>query len=338
MASNSSNLVTFLSEEEKLKKLQAYQEAATKRYEERLAKMEQRKSTKTQHKPEETSNFFWKEFNSQQSAVKSLFEQIPQAQEPSSIIKEVDAKLEILQKYTTDSTLFLNPFDLRTAQATLRSLQTDLTKDRERYVPRKKFGFKSRPKQPQNGIEEPKKELTIPPPALEKPYLPTSSNSFLVKDRKNDNIDLERQEVLHKDILVQNLDNCTLKIHSIPTTVHLSNITNSKVSFGPVKTSIMIHDSVNTVFSMACQQLRIHTSSKCDFYIHVTSRAIIEDCKQLRFAPFTNNYPTFQEDFTQSGLDESSNNWAIVNDFNWLSINEVSPNWCILQEDQRVVW
>ena len=92
MASNSSNPVTFLSEEEKLKKLQAYQEAATKRYEERLAKMEQRKSTKTQHKPEETSNFFWKEFNSQQSAVKSLFEQIPQAQEPSSIIK-VDSNL-----------------------------------------------------------------------------------------------------------------------------------------------------------------------------------------------------------------------------------------------------
>ena len=87
MASNSSNPVTFLSEEEKLRKLQAYQEAATKRYEERLAKMEQRKSTNTQHKPEETSNFFWVEFNSQQSAIDSLFEQIPQAQEPNSIMK-----------------------------------------------------------------------------------------------------------------------------------------------------------------------------------------------------------------------------------------------------------
>ena len=100
----------------------------------------------------------------------------------------------------------------------------------------------------------------------------------------------------------------------------------------------MMHDSVNTVFSMACQQLRIHTSSKCDFYIHVTSRAIIEDCKELRFAPFTNKYSTLKDDFVQSGLDENSNNWDIVNDFNWLSNNEASPNWCILKEDQRVDW
>ena len=87
MASNSSNPGTFLSEEEKLKKLQTYQEAAAKRYEDRLAKMEQRKSTNTQQRPEETSSFFWTEFNSQQSAIESLFEQIPQAQEPNSIIK-----------------------------------------------------------------------------------------------------------------------------------------------------------------------------------------------------------------------------------------------------------
>ena len=61
-------------EEEKLRKQRAYQDRVMKRQEERKAKMQQRKMT-NEHKQEETADFFWKEFNQQQSDINSLFEQ-----------------------------------------------------------------------------------------------------------------------------------------------------------------------------------------------------------------------------------------------------------------------
>ena len=239
-----------------------------------------------------------------------------------------------------DSILFLNPFDLRISQSTLQKLQSDLSREREKYAPRKKFGFKSRPKKAENGTSELPKVEPIPPQkeAPTPASMPESKNSFILKDRKQETIVVDRDLVLNKDLLILNLDSCSLTIHSVPTTLLMTNVTNSTVSIGPLKTSIMIHDSINTKFSLACQQLRIHTSKQCDFYIHVTSRAIIEDSTELRFAPFNFLYPNIGEDYLISGLDRGTNNWEIVNDFNWLSSNEVSPNWSLIREEERIIW
>ena len=84
MASN--DVIVLLSEEEKLKKQQAYQESVAKRHEERKAKVDKRK-VKNEHKPEETADYFWKEFNSQNYFIQTLFEQITNSAETSSLIK-----------------------------------------------------------------------------------------------------------------------------------------------------------------------------------------------------------------------------------------------------------
>ena len=43
--------------------------------------------------------------------------------------------------------------------------------------------------------------------------------------------------------------------------------------------SIFIEKCTNCVLVLACQQLRIHEAVDCTFFIHVTSKAIIEDSK-----------------------------------------------------------
>ena len=76
-------------------------------------------------------------------------------------------------------------------------------------------------------------------------------------------------------------------------------------------------------------------------------------------APYNWTYPGMDEDYTQSGLDRTINNWqqvayfiALVSwlpqwnqvlsgyvlqigDFNWLSTDRPSPNWSILPETER---
>ena len=84
MASN--EMLGLLSEEEKLRKQKVYQESVTKRHEERVAKMEKRQ-VRNKHKPEESQDYFWKQFNSQNSNIQSLFEQITQSADPIPIIK-----------------------------------------------------------------------------------------------------------------------------------------------------------------------------------------------------------------------------------------------------------
>ncbi|CAI9592299.1 unnamed protein product, partial [Staurois parvus] len=109
-----------------------------------------------------------------------------------------------------------------------------------------------------------------------------------------------------------------------------------RVLCGPVSTSIFVDNCRDCLFAFPCQQLRTHTTRDSRFYLHVTSRAIIEDCTNLRFSPFTWSYPEILEDYRLSGLDRSRNNWDQVDDFNWLAMGVKSPNWSVIPEEERV--
>ena len=47
--------------------------------------------------------------------------------------------------------------------------------------------------------------------------------------------------------------------------------------------------------------MQIHNTQKSDFDIHVTSRAIIEDYKDVRFAPYSWDYEGLEADYKESG-------------------------------------
>lgn len=99
-------------------------------------------------------------------------------------------------------------------------------------------------------------------------------------------------------------------------------------------------------FSMLTQQLRIHASTQCDFYVAVRSKPIIEQCSQVRFAPYSFNFPSkgehwevrdFLDKLTTQNMkfkDEHQNLWSQVEDFDWLKSTQ-SPNWTIIPEVQR---
>lgn len=77
-----------------------------------------------------------------------------------------------------------------------------------------------------------------------------------------------------------------------PSWVNFLNPPNAdRVLCGPVSSSVFIEECCNCIFVVACQQLRVHSSSSSSFYVHVTSRAIIEDCRQVTFAPYKWSYP-----------------------------------------------
>ena len=82
--------------------------------------------------------------------------------------------------------------------------------------------------------------------------------------------------------------------------------------------------------------MRIHSTTSTNFYIHVTSKAIIEDCQKVCFAPYNLKYSVIDEHYKTSGLDKSRNNWNEVDDFNWLASDSHSPNWSMLPDKDQI--
>jgi hypothetical protein len=60
---------------------------------------------------------------------------------------------------------------------------------------------------------------------------------------------------------------------------------------GPVHTSVFVDSAMDSVLFVCCQQLRTHSSKNTDIYLRVRSRAIIEECTGIRFAPYTWDHP-----------------------------------------------
>uniref|UniRef100_A0A915HF08 C-CAP/cofactor C-like domain-containing protein n=1 Tax=Romanomermis culicivorax TaxID=13658 RepID=A0A915HF08_ROMCU len=137
-----------------------------------------------------------------------------------------------------------------------------------------------------------------------------------------------------KDLTVSNLADCTLKISATLSTLYASDLKNCTIISLPICTSIFVRNSKSCTFCVAGQQFRIHDSEKCDFYILVTSRAIVENCRDLRFAPY--ELKIEKSTYEKAGLNLRTNFWDKVNDFDWPSKNRPSPNWRVLTANERL--
>ena len=131
-----------------------------------------------------------------------------------------------------------------------------------------------------------------------------------------------------------NLKNCRIVMRSNPVTLHMTHLDQCVFLGGPVQTSIYLDHCNHCTMSLACQQLRAHNSSNSTFYLHVTSKGIIEDCDKIQVAPF--NISGLSNQFTKLGLRQDINHWDQLDDFNWLASDKKSPHWQVMPEAARM--
>ncbi len=310
-------------------------EKLKKREEERQADVNKRKEEKeTSSVAHEKVDFFRDNFNIARAKIETHLAQAETCEKSklSDHFDDLILSLQKLEKFVTDSSMFVTSYDMQKAQESMASLMTAIQATREKLIPKKKFAFKSKKK-----TEIKAKPALHPTDVTDGPQKPsvvvTSEKLFENVNGK----DLEKRgaDINRKDISLVNLVDCTIKLYGTPSTLHLSNMVGCTVLSGPVSTSIFIDKCVNCTFVVPCQQLRCHSTVDSHFYLHVTSRAIIEDCKGLCFAPYTWDYDEIEEHYAMSGLDKMRNNWNDVDDFNWLASDVHSPNWCILEDVKR---
>ena len=132
---------------------------------------------------------------------------------------------------------------------------------------------------------------------------------------------------------VSNLQHCVIDL-SPPTitgpfsALYLKNVKDSLIVCGQVAGAIHITNIENSVLVTSCRQFRMHASKNVAVYLHSASRPIIEDCRDVRFAPLP-------QAFTAPEVSQSVNQWDQIDDFKWLKI-EPSPNFGLLKETDRI--
>jgi len=242
---------------------------------------------------------------------------------------EASIAIQELQNYLSNSTLFLPDYNVKGYQGTITKLVTNLENTKTKLLPKKKFGFKAKTS-----------SSSIPDIASLKPLKNTLTKTqnvdWTVENKVNEEVLLENDSVNNKDLTMSTLTNCLIIIKGHAGSLQLSNLKKCLIVCGPVARSVFADNCEDCTFTFGCQQLRLHSSKNCGLYMHVTCRAIIEDCVNISTAPFNYSYQNIDIDFMKAGLNVNVNNWEDVADFNWLSTDKVSPNWRILREDERI--
>lgn len=309
----------------------------------RLEEVERRRNVKeSQAVTEEKSDFFTSTFNVEKAAVEEIISSCNYGDrdQASKTLEEAIVKIQQLQKFLNDSTMFLMQYEIRQAQASLQKLQSSLAEKREEALPKKKFAFRSRNtgtgKQP-----GPKQETSETSASVVDGTVAAVDAAISVNQCGFSNVDsqvliMHAEVIQQRDVLLSNLINCKVRLYGCPSTLHIKEVRNCEILCGPVSSSVFVDQCSDSTLAVPCQQLRTHNTSATQIYIHVTSRAIIEDCHGVRFAPFTWTYEGIQEHFKVSGLDPEWNNWEQVDDFNWLAAGTPSPNWTVIPESERI--
>ncbi|XP_042363662.1 tubulin-specific chaperone C [Plectropomus leopardus] len=316
------------------------QERLQKRHQARAEDAERRKEAKErQTVAEEKGEYFSTTFNAERASIEELLSSCSGAERTavSQKLEEATNKTLQLQKFLNDSVLFLTQYELRQAQAALQKLQSSLTEVREEALPKKRFAFKARTK----ASDKAAAPVSDTPAPADPGSTEVDSASEQCGFSNMDNVSLTKtaEEVQKRDVLLTNLTNCKVRLFGSPSTLHLKHIDSCEILCGPVSSSVFLDHCRNSTLAVPCQQLRTHNTTDTQVYLHVTSRAIIEDCRGVSFAPFSWSYPTLKEDFAVSGLDQERNNWSQVDDFNWLAAGTPSPNWTVIPEaDRKTSW
>ncbi|OAQ28382.1 TBCC-domain-containing protein [Linnemannia elongata AG-77] len=246
-----------------------------------------------------------------------------------SIVQRINA----LEKTVTAKISILPAFDARMYSIAIKSMSERLAQLRVKLVPKAKFSFKSR----KTAGATPSPTSTPRSAASPKPTVstPTIDQSQFLKfeDRAGEHLFIgslsvsETEPGAAKDVALTNLTDCTINlVHDIPlSAIHVKNLKRCTLVFPPISGSILLHDCEGCTLIGACHQSRMHTSTNMNIYIHVTSEPIIEDCTDMRFAPYGKILPSQELDRV--------NLYDKVKDFNWLR-QQQSPNWRLLEDSE----
>lgn len=238
------------------------------------------------------------------------------------------------QTFLDNNKSIIPGYTLKKITDSLRRLEEKLNVSQKSKL---KFRFNSAP-QEANSIEP--ATVSIPPQHNKEPdKIDSSTPTCGFKNLINQELILSCEEVRYKDVSLQNLEGCKVRIYGLANTVYIRNLKNSKVEVCLACRAISIIDCVNCDFMLVCQQLRIDSTHETDFEVYTSARSMLESSDKLQFKCLKlGNFVSeklslkqVKELFEEANFNELQNNWNCIDDFDWLSPTSPSKNFCLVE-------
>ncbi|KAG8460814.1 hypothetical protein KFE25_010869 [Diacronema lutheri] len=265
---------------------------------------------------------------------------------------DVSAAVQSLHQDVAAASTFLPAQTLERTTRSLAELEASARVKREQVAPKKRFAFKARdklapalPPAPGPGgagapagargtsvaanVAEPPLAPPAPPPAR----VPGHDGAE-VRCRRGERLALAPPRGSGGDMALSELVDCDVTLLDGVAALWVDKLVRCRVVSLPIAGAVHINRCEGCEFHFASRQIRVHTTTSTDFYLHAGSHPIIEACTGLRFAPYLQTALVSDEAFAAAGLSKSDNLWSSVDDFLWLRTQQ-SPNWQALPEAER---
>ena len=275
---------------------------------------------------------FWDSFHAALEEVRQQLLQAEEAKEasasPSTCQAFVDhwtSKLASARTLLADSTVFLPPYDAEHAGQLFAALDKDAQDARARIMPRKRFAFGRRKKEPvltpgpassDGSVQlassaasasaagdaaggaissiDPSSNASAGASAADarlEALAAEAGEEHVVRGLKGSIVVIEQADVGSTDggdVRLVGLQDCTVLIRATGLrALRVDGLTGCRVLARPVSGSVLLHDCSKCTLQLAARQIRLHRSHDCDFFVRAASGPIIEHCTALRFAPYS---------------------------------------------------
>ncbi|KAK9840168.1 hypothetical protein WJX74_004595 [Apatococcus lobatus] len=138
-------------------------------------------------------------------------------------------------------------------------------------------------------------------------------------------------ELEGRDVLLQDLTGCTLRLHGAMASLRIDRVERCTIHTGPVQGAAFVQEVRDSMLILAAHQVRMHSSTNVTARLRVGSNPVVEGCKGMQFGPYTLSFPGLPELLSAAGLQEDNQNWGDVLDFGWIK-SSPSPNWSLIAE------
>ena len=243
-------------------------------------------------------------------------------QEKKEALDNITSKIKLYREQFYNVMEFLPGYDKLQYSKNYDEELEKVNNLKNKLFPKKKFAFSKANKKQNENIKE-KKEKENKKPLKE---IIESETDLIIKDLNNCTKKYEKEEIKGKNnILIENINNCNIYLLHDFKACYINNCKNCNIYIGCICGGTHITNCVDSKIYLITHQLRIHQTTKSNFYVLTNSNPIIEHSTDNIFHPLKIKYEGFDSNLKISGVDINKNNWDQVQDFQWLK-KDKSPN------------
>lgn len=258
----------------------------------------------------------------------------------------VNADARALDRALAEASYYLTAYDARARGRAMTELREEYERCAAVVTPRARFRFKSRGREARAGASASASASTNSAQKEDRPSSERLSSEDGggdalenddgpgVRDRVGETVvirDVDESE----DFVLERCADCEIVLLGCARALRAYDLRRCRIYVACVAGSAHVENLVDCVVCVAARQLRVHAARRVRFHVRTSSRPIVEDSRDVGFAPLV--VPTddafIRETLKARGFDQDTGAWKNVDDFKWLKASP-SPNWRLLEENE----